>query len=173
MNNTKTFTLTFKKMWKPIWDSRWYYFKTILLCLLIVWVVDKEDYVFLVIINFFVGVPLILQIILHLNYLFHDKKVQLIVDKENKEINYKNGVRELKLNFQDIKSIIRFQGSKYSKSFETYAIPSNFYHYTMIEFVNGEVILFSDFVCSDIGIYQPKKQSQIRPFLNLITKNYI
>ena len=125
---------------------------------------------FLIIIGLYAGVPILLQIILHLNYLIHDRKVLLSVNIEDKEIIYKNCGREIHIKFQDIKSITRFQGSKHPKPFEAYTIPSNFYHYTMIESNNGEIILFSDFICSEIGIYQPKKGLQIRPFLNLLTK---
>ena len=133
------------------------------------WIAHKSAFV--VVGSLYAGVPIILQVILHLNYFIHDRKVQLSVSTENNEIIYANGGTGIHVKFQDIKSITRFQGSKYPKTFETYIIPSNFYHYTLIESVNGDVILFSDFICSEIGICQPKKEIRIRPFLNLLTKN--
>ena len=166
-----TYTITTSKVWKPIWDSRWFYIQIIILFGVLLWFAGNE-FVPLIIFILFVTIPLLLQLILQLNYLHHDRKVQLSVNFENKEISYLNGSKQIVIRFENIKSITRFQGSKYPKTFEPYSIPSNFYHYTVIKSIDGNIIIISDFICSELGIYFPNKQLEIRPFLNVMRRNY-
>ena len=81
---------------------------------------------------------------------------------------YLNGESEVRINFNDINSITRYQGSRFPRPFEPHVIPSNFYHHTTIESKTGDLITFSDFVCAETGIYQTNKLLIVRPLLNLI-----
>ena len=83
-------------------------------------------------------------------------------------MTYTNQTEKLEIPFENITLLKRFQGSKYPKPFDNYTIPSNFYHYTVIETSDNQKVKFSDFVKEEIGIHYIKKKKIVIPFLNLI-----
>jgi hypothetical protein len=115
-----------------------------------------------------IGLPILFQIILHLNFYLHDKNIKVEIDYGNRIMTYTNQTEKLEIPFENITLLKRFQGSKYPKPFDYYTIPSNFYHYTVIETSDNQKVKFSDFVKEEIGIHDIKKKKIVIPFLNLI-----
>lgn len=80
-----TYRIELSKTLEPIKNSKWYYlggFVVILLSLTIA----KE--IAFWIIGFMVGIPVLFQLILHLNYYFHDKDITLTIDYGQKRFEF-------------------------------------------------------------------------------------
>lgn len=159
--------LEFRKTILPIKQSKWFYFQSVLATIIFFVIIPElafKIWGFL----FMVGLPIILQIILHLNFYIHDKNVRLEIDYGKRILIYTKQLEKLEIPFENITQIKRFQGSKYPKPFDYYVLPSNFYHYTVIETSDNKKLKFSDFVKEDIGIFDIKKKKIVIPFLNII-----
>ncbi|WP_345094649.1 hypothetical protein [Flavobacterium chungnamense] len=74
--------------------------------------------------------------------------------------------------FDEIYKIIYFKGSKYPEKFGKYAIPSNFYNFTVIVSKDKKKIKYTDFILKDFGLFPIEKRVVTTPFLNL-TNNII
>ncbi|MFY8009520.1 MAG: hypothetical protein ACOVNW_07450 [Flavobacterium sp.] len=161
-----SYQLDKKKSLEPVFKSKWFYLQTLVIMTLSYYFF--KDYGFLIGIFLFLSVPLLLQITLHLNYYFHDKDVILEIDYSEKKITYQNKNITTEINFDEILSIVRCQGSRYEQTFGKNVIPSNFYHYNVIVALNKNKIRFSDFILKDFGLFQAEKKVIVFPFLNLI-----
>ena len=161
------YTINRKKVIKPVLDSSWFYLKALIVFIIFVFLI-KDESTYLVVFCIFFGFPFLIQIIHHLNYYYHDRNAILTVDHTNRRIGYSNKGIEITFNYEDIKSITRFQGCIYPKPLEPRLLPHHFYHHTTIESKSGESITFSDFVCSEIGVFHPNKYLKVRVFMNLI-----
>lgn len=71
------------------------------------------------------------------------------------------------IHFDEIDKIVSFKGSKYLDKFGKYAIPSNFYNFTVIVSKDKKKIKFTDFILKDFGLFPIEKRVVITPFLNL------
>ena len=154
------------KMYEPLKKSIWYY-TFLIISSTAIWLLIDELIPLLIAYSFFI-LPVFFHIILHLQYYHHDKNINLTIDYGNKHIRYTKDSLNKEISFDDIKEIQRIKGSKYPKVFETYTIPSIFYHWTKIITKSGETISFTDFVKPDINIVGIKKTEKVVPFLNLI-----
>jgi hypothetical protein len=164
---TSEYSIDRKKFMKPIKDSKWFY-TFLLLGLVVNWFLLGLLGIWIVLGLF--GMLIIFQIVLQLQYFIHDRKIKLIVSYGKKKIEYSNESECVEILFEEIESIHRFKGSKYSKPFEQYVIPSNFYHWTRIKTKNGETYSFSSFVKDDLNIVGIRKCETIVPFLNIMKK---
>ena len=159
--------LEFRKTIEPIKQSKWFYLQAVLtavVCFIIVPDLTIGIWIFM----FMVGLPILLQLILHLNFYLHDKNIKVEIDYGNRILTYSKLNEKQEVPFEKITILKRFQGSKYPKPFDYYMIPSNFYHYTVIETSDNKKIKFSDFVKEEIGIHDIKKKKIVIPFFNLI-----
>lgn len=159
--------LEFRKTIVPIKKSKWFYLQAVLTAI-ICFVIIPDIKVGIWISMFMIGLPILLQIILHLNFYLHDKNIKVEIDYGNRILTYTKLMEKQEIPFEKITILKRFQGSKYPKSFDYYTIPSNFYHYTVIETSENKKIKFSDFVKEEIGIFGIKKEKIVIPFLNLL-----
>lgn len=161
------YKIEFRKTIKPIIQSKWFYLQSVLFA--IVWFVFIPEFTIGIwIFLFMVIVPIILQIILHINYYLHDKGISLEIDYGKRMLFYTKQNETMRIPIEKIILIRRFQGSKYPKPFDYYITPSNFYHYTVIETSDNLKIKFSDFIKEDIEIFGVKKKKIVIPFLNLL-----
>ena len=159
--------LEFRKTIEPIKQSKWFYLQSVvtaIICFVIIPDIIIGFWVFM----FLIGLPIIFQIILHLNFYLHDKNIKVEIDYGNRVLTYSKLTEKLEIPFEKITILKRFQGSKYPNPFGYYTIPSNFYHYTVVETSDNKRVKFSDFVKEEIGIYDIKKKKIVIPFLNLI-----
>ncbi|HRG17464.1 MAG TPA: hypothetical protein PLP39_00090 [Flavobacterium lutivivi] len=115
----------------------------------------------------FLSIPFIFQIILHLDYYFHDKDTILEIDYSEKKIIKIKMNTKTEIHFDEIDKIVSFKGSKYPDKFGKYAIPSNFYNFTVIVSRDKKKIKFTDFILKDLGLFPIEKRVVITPFLNL------
>ncbi|WP_291129922.1 hypothetical protein [Flavobacterium sp. UBA7682] len=160
------YTYDKKKSLEPIHKSKWFYLEILIFTLLALYFV--KEFEFLIGVFLFLSIPFLLQITLHVNYYFNDKDVILEIDySEKKIIHYKNNIKA-EINFDEIESIVRCQGSRYQETFGKHVIPSNFYNHTVIVGKNKKKIRFSDFILKDFGLFPIEKKVIIFPFLNLI-----
>ena len=159
--------LEFCKTIEPVKQSRWFYLQSVLTAI-VCFVIIPDLAIGILIFMFMIGLPIIFQIILHLNFYLHDKNLKVEIDYGNRILTYTNLTEKLEIPFEKITILKRFQGSKYPKPFDYYTIPSNFYHYTVIETSDNQKVKFSDFVKEEIGIHDIKKKKIVIPFLNLI-----
>ncbi|UPT70876.1 MAG: hypothetical protein M0D53_00120 [Flavobacterium sp. JAD_PAG50586_2] len=113
------------------------------------------------------SIPLLLQLILHLNYYFHDKDSILTIDYTNKVITLTNNSGTTAIPFDEIKEMIYYKGGMSEEKWGRYVIPSNFYHYTVIKNNKGAKIIFTDFILRDFNLAKIKKRINTRPLLNL------
>ena len=157
--------LTAKRQLEPLKNSRWFYGLSMVV-IVICFFMPLELGIWIIL--FMVGLPLTLQLLLHLNYYFHDRSTTLIVDFGHGTIDYTNGDKSLSISFDNIARIIRTQGSRYPKPSELYVIPSNFYHYTTIETTNGERLKFTDLLYPNFSISTKKSELRVKPLLNWI-----
>ncbi|MCZ8197586.1 MAG: hypothetical protein O9267_08265 [Flavobacterium sp.] len=111
--------------------------------------------------------PFILQIILHLDYYYHDKDTILEIDYSEKKIIQTKKNFKTEIYFDEIYKIIHFKGSNYPEKFGKYAIPSNFYNFTVIVSKNKKKIKYTDFILKDFGLFPIEKRVVTTPFLNL------
>lgn len=161
------YRLELRKAIVPIKQSRWFYLQSVLTAI-VCFVIIPDLRVGIWIFIFVVGLPIILQIILHVNFYLHDKNIKLEIDHANRIITYTKLTEKIEIPFENITQMKRFQGRKYPKPFDYYILPSNFYHYTVIETCDNKKFKFSDFIKEEIGIYGIKKKKIVIPFLNLI-----
>ena len=116
----------------------------------------------------FGGIPITIQILLHLNYFIHDRKTILTIDYGKRMMIYEKNLVKTEIFFSEIKVMKRYQGSRYPDPRARYNIPSSFYHYTVIITNDNRVIRFSDFVKEEIDIYDINKKKVIVPFFNFM-----
>ena len=160
------YKLKFSKTLEPIKKSKWFYLGSIFL--IILFGIFSNYIIATLVFSALVAIPIYIQIILHLNYYFHDKNLIIIIDYDRSSLTYKKKKRNREIFFSDIKLIKRYQGSKYPSGIARYTIPSNFYHYTSIVTKRGEEYKFSDFVKGEIEIFGLEKKKIIIPFFNII-----
>ena len=162
--------LELRKTLEPIKQSKWFYLQSVLVAI-VCFVIIPDLTIGIWIFMLMIGPPIILQIIIHLNFYFHDKNKKVEIDYGNRIFTYTKLTEKLEIPFENIKQLKRFQGSKYPETFGYYTIPSNFYHYTVIETSDNKRVKFSDFVKEEIGIHDIKKKKIVIPFLNLILES--
>jgi hypothetical protein len=155
-----------KNVLKIIYKSRGFYIMCIISLLLAFYIL--KDINSIMILFVFFSIPLFLQIFIHLDYYFKDKNSILTIDYKNKRIELKNKSNFNCIFFENIDEIIYCKGSKFEQVFFKYAIPSNFYNYTIIKSKKNEKIIFSDFILKDFNLFPIKKKIIIYPFLNTI-----
>ena len=131
-------------------------------------IVIKDESTFPLVFSILFGFPFLIQILHHINYFLHDRNAVLEIDHARRRIVYTNLETGITVNFDDIKSITRYQGCINPNPFEPYLLPQHFYHHTTIESKSGELVAFSDFVCSEVGVFYPGKQLKVRAFMNLM-----
>lgn len=150
---------------EPIKKSKWIYLTFIFYFGITFYFIENFKVYFCILI--FLLIPFILQIILHLNYYFHDKDRIIEIDyREKILIQTKNKVKTV-IHFEDINKIYSCKGSRYAEKYGKYVIPSNFYNYTVVVDVEKKKIRFTDFILKDFGLFPAKKSIIITPFLNL------
>ena len=150
---------------EPIKNSKWIYL-TFLFYSLVPLYFFRDFRVFIIIL-LFLSIPFILQIILHIDYYFHDKDTMLEIDYSEKKIIQTKKNIKTEIAFNEIDKIISFKGSKYPDKFGKYAIPSNFYNFTVIVSKDKKKIKFTDFILKDFGLFPIEKRVIITPILNL------
>lgn len=153
---------------EPIKKSKWIYLT--FLCYMIFTIYLFHNTEILIFPLLFLSIPFILQIILHLDYYFHDKDTILEIDYSGKKIIQTKINIKTEIHFDEIDKIISFKSSKYPEKFGKYAIPSNFYNFTVIVSKDKKKIKFTDFILKDFGLFPIKNNVVITPFINL-TKN--
>jgi hypothetical protein len=159
------FSLERALFWKPIKNSKWFYlFQSI--GLIINWYFF--DMFWVLVMAAIISVFVLLQIILQLQYYFHDRRIQLTIDNENQQITYTRRKASITIRFDEIEVIQRFKGSKHARPMDDFVIPSNFYHWTRIKTRDGRRYSFSDFVKADLNIPETNRQEKVVRFLNLI-----
>lgn len=95
--------------------------------------------------------PIIPQILIHLQYKLRDRKKKIIVNHSKKTVEViKNGKFDIQFEFKDISKIVRHKGQNDEEN--TWALPTFFYNYTEIILSDGERIFFSDFITKTIGL---------------------
>jgi hypothetical protein len=159
------YKLTSKRQFEPIKKSKWFYLSALAvigICMFIpfelaIWIV-----------LFMVGIPIILQIILHLNYFMHDRNTTLKMDFLAGTIEVANGNSTSTITFDEIEKITRTQGSRHPKPFDHYVVPSNFYHFTTIETKSGKQFKFTDLLYPNFSISTKKAELRVKPLLNWI-----
>lgn len=164
---TTTHKIELRKTLKPIKQSRWFYFQSLILGL-VFFIVIPDVTIGIWFFSIIAGVPIIIQILLHINYYLHDKDIKLTIDYGKRIMIYENNSTKTDFSFDDIKLITRYQGSKYSMAFDYFLFPSNFYHYTVIITKDNNVVRFSDFIKEEIDIYGINKKKVIVPFFNFL-----
>jgi hypothetical protein len=161
------FKLEYSKTIEPIKQSKWFYLQSVLIAI-VCFVIISDLIIGIWIFMFMVGLPILLQIILQLNFYLHDNNIKVEIDYGNRVLTYTKLTEKQEVPFEKITMLTRFQGSKYPKPFDYYTIPSNFYHYTVIETSDNKKIKFSDFVMKEFVIQDVKKKKIVIPFINLI-----
>lgn len=165
-----TYRINKKSFYEPIKNSKWIYLT--FLCYTIFTIYLFYNTGILIFTLLFLSIPFILQIILHLDYYFNDKDTILEIDySEMKIIQTKKNIKT-EIYFDEIYKIIYFKGSKYPEKFGKYAIPSNFYNFTVIVSKDKKKIKYTDFILKDFGSFPIEKRVVTTPFLNL-TNNII
>lgn len=150
----------------PIKKSKLFYVQILsIIVMCLIFFPGKQIPLFVII---FLLVPLFLQIILHINYYLHDKRVSVKIDYFKKRIIYSNGNDNTEIPFDKVKEITRFKGSRYQSPVYYYFIPSFFYNYTLIKTTDNQTYKFTDFTQDEFNIYGIKNQEIIIPFLNVI-----
>lgn len=162
-----SYKLELSKTLIPIKNSKWYYLQSTISAAALL-ILTKFTAAMILAVAVFFGFPIVLQAMLHINYYFHDRKIKLTIDYEKRLLIYENGKRATEIHFSQVKTIKRYQGSKYPNPKRLYNIPSSFYHYNVIQTEKGKSFKFTDFVKGDIGIYGVEKKIIVIPFLNLI-----
>jgi hypothetical protein len=114
------------------------------------------------------GLPLVFQVILHLNYSNHDRNTQITIDYRNSTITFNNPEVEKSFRFEEIDSIERWHGEMRKPMNEIFIFPSIYYNYTVIRSKNNEAIIFTDFVRATPQITDHKIIKKYYPLLNLI-----
>jgi hypothetical protein len=165
-----TYKIEYTKTLEPMKNSKWFYLFGFLVILLS-FIMAKE--IGLWIIGFMVGIPILFQLILPLNYYFHDKNMNLTVDYAQNQLEFRKGSKEMIIPFNQIAKIERKNGSKYPRPFDVYVIPSNFYHYTTIHTKNKEIISFTHFLKEGIDIWGVPQEKKVIPFLNIIKNSVL
>lgn len=151
--------------YEPIKNSKWIYLT--FLCYTILTIYLFQDTGILIFALIFLSMPFILQIILHLDYYYHDKDTILEIDYSEKKIIQTKKNFKTEIYFDEIYKIIHFKGSNYPEKFGKYAIPSNFYNFTVIVSKNKKKIKYTDFILKDFGLFPIEKRVVTTPFLNL------
>jgi hypothetical protein len=159
------YSLSTKRFFEPIKNSKWFYlFQSI--GLIINWYFF--DMFWVLVVAAILGVFVMFQILLQLQYYFHDRSILLTIDVENQQIIYSRGKRLTTIRFDEIEVIQRFKGSKHARPMDDFVIPSNFYHWTRIKTRDGRRYSFSDFVKVDLNIPETNRQEKVIRFLNFI-----
>lgn len=151
--------------YEPIKNSKWIYLT--FLCYSLIPLYFFRDFRVFIFVLFFLSIPFILQIILHIDYYYHDKDTILEINYSEKKIIQTKRNIKIEIYFNEIDKIISFKSSKYSEKFGKFAIPSNFYNYTVIISKDKKKIKFTDFILKDFGVFPIEKRYVITPFLNL------
>lgn len=159
------YCITKESNFKPIKESLWYYFQSTLL-LAISFFIPLEIAIWVLIIA--IGLPLGLQTSLHLNYYLYDKSKSIELDHGKRLLKISDNFKSVTVSFNEIKKVTRIQGSKYPNKFEPYSIPSNFYHYTIVETLNGEIFKFTDLIFPNFSISTIRKETKVIPIFNWI-----
>lgn len=152
-----------------IYRLKWYYLQYFLLVTFLILISIYNNIpinALLAAISFF-SIPLVLQLILHLDYYFNDKDSLLTIDYKNKIIELTNNSGTTTIAFDDIKEIIYLKGGISEEKWGRYVIPSNLYHHTVIKNNNGAKIIFTDFILRDFNLAKIKKRIATRALLNL------
>lgn len=107
------------------------------------------------------------QLILHFQYRLNDRHKKIIVNHSRLSVRiYKNGKPEQEFQFKEIDKIIRHKGQKDEDNM-TFALPTFFYNYTEIILIDGQRIIFTDFLTKTLGLKNIGKNEKLSPF-NLI-----
>ncbi|GAA4055477.1 hypothetical protein GCM10022388_22590 [Flavobacterium chungnamense] len=165
-----TYKINKKSFYEPIKNSKWIYLTFLFYTIFTIYLFYNTG--ILIFTLLFLSIPFLLQIILHLDYYFNDKDTILEIDySEMKIIQTKKNIKT-EIYFDEIYKIIYFKGSKYPEKFGKYAIPSNFYNFTVIVSKDKKKIKYTDFILKDFGLFPIEKRVVTTPFLNL-TNNII
>lgn len=160
-----SYKISNKSFYEPIKNSKWIYLT--FLCYTIFAIYLFQDTGILIFAFIFLSIPFLLQIILHLDYYYHDKDTILEIDYSEKKIIQTKKNIKTEIYFDEIYKIIHFKGSKYPEKFGKYAIPSNFYNFTVIVSKDKKKIKYTDFILKDLGLFPIEKRVITTPFLNL------
>ncbi len=125
----------------------------------------KED------LGLFIGFGFLLlivpQLILHLQYKLKDRNKKITVNYSKLTVRIdKSGQLEKEFQFKEIDKIVRHKGQKDEDNL-TYALPTFFYNYTEIVLINGQKIIFTDFLTKTLGLKDIETTEKLSPF-NLI-----
>lgn len=152
---------------EPVKQLKWFYLQAVVITI-VCFDLIPEPSIRIMIFIFMVGLPILLQLILHLNYYFHDKDIKVEIDYGNRILTYTKLTEKIEIPFENIIVLKRFQGSRYPRPIHHLSIPSNFYHYTVIETSDKQKVKFSDFVKEEITIHGIAKKKIVIPLLNLM-----
>lgn len=107
------------------------------------------------------------QLILHFQYRLNDRHKKIIVNHSKLSVRIdKNGKPEQEFQFKEIGKIVRHKGQKDEDNM-TFALPTFFYNYTEIILIDGQKIIFTDFLTKNLGLKNLEKNEKLSPF-NLI-----
>jgi len=151
--------------YEPIKKSKWIYLTYLCYSILSIYFFNNTQ--ILIVPLIVLSIPFLLQIILHIDYYLHDKDTLLEIDYSEKKIIQTKKNIKTEISFNEIDKIVHCNGSRYAEKFGKYAIPSNFYNYTVIISKNRKKIKFTDFILKDFGLFPIEKTYLITPFLNL------
>ena len=116
--------------------------------------------------SFFILLPLIPQIIIHLQYYLTDRNKTIIVNHSKRvlTIEHKNDRRNIP--FDEIEKIVIHQGQRDRKN-QTLALPFYFYNHSEIKIKNGDSLVFTDFLTSNLSLKGIPKEVKVN-FLNIM-----
>jgi hypothetical protein len=107
------------------------------------------------------------QLVLHFQYRQNDRNKKITVNHSKLTVRVdKNGKTEKEFQFKEIDKIVRHK-SQNNENNMTYALPTFFYNYTEIILVDGQKVIFTDFLTKTLGIKNIEKNEKHSPF-NLI-----
>ncbi|RIJ45926.1 hypothetical protein D1614_20620 [Maribellus luteus] len=107
------------------------------------------------------------QLVLHFQYRLNDRNKKITVNHSQLTVRVdKNGKTEKEFQFKEIDKIVRHK-SQNNENNMTYALPPFFYNYTEIILVDGQKIIFTDFLTKTLGLKDVETSEKLSLF-NLI-----
>ncbi len=88
-------------------QSKWFYLQSVLVAI-VCFVIIPDLTIGIWIFMLMIGPPILLQIILHLNFYFHDKNIKVEIDYGNRIFTYTKLTEKLEIPFENIKQLKRF-----------------------------------------------------------------
>lgn len=132
---------------------------------LIFFFVDIKYFIYFTLIA---SIPILIQIILHLNYYINDKNKEIEINFSDKIITIKKENIKESFRFNDVNSILIRKGHINASS-DPKVLPFSFYNYTTIKLLNDKEFVFTDLLCQRLNIFELNKLTKSKVnFINII-----